>query len=50
MSYVETETVVRIETDQWAAGFLFLKPLWANFDLLKPFPLLDKMDGGGVML
>jgi hypothetical protein len=50
VSYVETETVVRIETDQWAGGFMFLKPLWANFDQLKPFPLLDKMNGGGVLL
>lgn len=50
VSYVETETVVRIETDQWAGGFMFLKPLWANFDLLKPFPLLDIMNGGGVLL
>lgn len=50
VSYVETETVVRIETDQWAGGFWFLKPLWANFDQLKPFPLLDKMNGGGVLL
>lgn len=50
VSYVETETVVRIETDQWAGSFLFLKPLWPNFDLLKPFPLLDKMNGGGVLL
>lgn len=50
VAYVETETVVRIETDQWAGGFLFLKPLWANFDQLKPYPLLDKMNGGGVLL
>ncbi len=50
VSYVETETVVRIETDQWAGGFMFLKPLWANFDQLKPYPLLDKMNGGGVLL
>jgi hypothetical protein len=50
VAYVETETVVRIETDQWAGGFMFLKPLWANFDQLKPYPLLDKMNGGGVLL
>lgn len=50
VAYIETETVVRVETDQWAAGFWFLKPLWANFDQLKPYPLLDKMNGGGVLL
>jgi len=50
VAYIETQTVVRIETDQWAGSFLFLKPLWANFDLLKPFPELDLMNGGGVLL
>jgi hypothetical protein len=49
-SYVETETVVRVETDQWAGSFLFVKPLWPNFDLLKPIPGVDKMNGGGLLL
>lgn len=50
VSYVETETVARVDTDHWAASFLFLKPLWPNFDLLKPLPDLDKMNGGALML
>jgi hypothetical protein len=50
VSYVETETVVRVETDQWAGGFLFLKPLWPSFDLLKAYPDLDKMNGGALLL
>jgi hypothetical protein len=49
-SYVETETVVRVETDQWAGGFLFLKPLWPSFDLLRAYPDMDKMNGGALLL
>jgi hypothetical protein len=50
VAYVETETVARVDTDHWAATFLFLKPLWPNFDLIKPLPDLDKMNGGALML
>jgi hypothetical protein len=49
-AYVETETVVRVETDQWAGGFLFLKPLWPSFDLLRAYPDMDKMNGGALLL
>jgi len=50
VAYVETHTVARVDSDHWAASFLFLKPLWPNFDLLKPLPDLDKMNGGALIL
>jgi hypothetical protein len=50
VSYIETETVVRVETDQWASSFLFLKPLWPSFDLLRAYPDLDKMNDGALLL
>ena len=50
VAYVEMEAVVQVETDQWAGASLMIKPIWPNLDLLKPYPALDRVDGGGLIL
>jgi hypothetical protein len=49
-AFIEHNTVVRLEQDDWAGSCLFVKPLWPSFDLLRPDPRGESMNAGAVLL
>ena len=49
-SFIEHNTVVRLEQDDWAGSCLFVKPFWPSFDLLRPDPRGEPMNAGAVLL
>lgn len=49
-AFIEHNTVVRLETDAWAGGCLFAKPLWPSFDLLRPDPRGEPMNSMALLL
>jgi len=49
-AYVETETVVQINNDQWACSCIFAKPLWSNLELIANAPDIDPVNSPALIL
>jgi hypothetical protein len=48
--FIEHNTVVRLEQDDWAGSCLFVKPFWPSFDTLRPDPRGEPTNAGAVIL